>query len=217
MTQKQVLARTAKASERLDAQISSGRPLSLEALAHHLNVDENKARQIVKGSLLEREGSTYPWRRIWRAIHSTEGSQLPRHLTHLKELHPASVILESITDLEAELRRPLIDFATMARLRGKRPDTLAKALRQGRENLPYPLLEFGPRRRMFRELEVRLWEEEGILLDLPRAAISPVSKSEPAANAKAQTAQDQPDFTSPEGRRKVLFSANRAANRRSAD
>jgi len=202
--------------DRLEAQIRSGQPLSLRALAHHLHVDADKAREIVTKSNLELEGSTYPWRRIWRAIHGIEGSQLGNHLTALKESHPDSLTLGKITDLEAELRAPLISFAVMADRRGKQPDTLAKALRQGRETLPYPVLDFGPRTRLFRSLEVRLWEEEGITLDLPQPLILPKPAPEPTADVETQDPQEQPDISTAEARKKALFAAFEAVNRTSA-
>jgi hypothetical protein len=217
MTQNSKSGRTAKESKRFEAQIRSGRPLSLKALAYHLNVDEDKARHIVKKSNLEREGSTYPWRRIWRAIHGTEGSQLGSHLAALKEGHPDSQILDRIADLDAELRAPLISFATMAVLRGKEPDTLSKALRQGREMLPYPIMEFGPRTRLFRPLEVRLWEHEGILLNLPRPLIIPTPEPEITADCETQNSQPQPDLSSPEGRKKALFGNGGADSQTSAE
>ncbi len=209
-------AKKAEKIVRLGAQLRSGHPLSLKALAHHLNVDEDKARQIVKKSKLEREGSTYPWRQIWRAIHGTEGGQLAKHLAELKEGHPDSVILDGITDLEAELRSPLIDFATMSHRRGKQPDTLAKALRQGREKLPYPMLDFGPRSRLFRRLEVRLWEQEGIRLNLPQLLIPATPNPEATGDVEAQVPQGQPDITPAEAKKKAIFGGFEEDNRRSA-
>ena len=207
MTETQKHARKAKERERLDAQISSGRPLSLKALAHHLDLNEDKTLQIVKRSNLQREGSTYPWRRIWHAIHGTEGAKLGKHLAALKESHPNSPILSKIADLEAELRAPLISFAAMATLRGKQTDTLSKALRQGREILPYPILRFGPRTRLFRSLEVRLWEYEGITLNLPQPLIPPEPWPEIETNDEAQVLQPQPDLSFPEARKKAAFAA----------
>jgi hypothetical protein len=152
----------------LDAALGAGDPLTIEQLAWHLQVDPKHAPKIARSFGLEPEGRTYPWRRIWRHIHGTEGTRLPDHLTGVTAQHPNSVILGKIEDLQAALRRPLIDFATMARRLGQKPDTLSKALRQGRATLPFPMIDMGERLRRFRALEVRLWVEEEIALDLPR-------------------------------------------------
>ncbi|APE43248.1 hypothetical protein BOO69_07325 [Sulfitobacter alexandrii] len=77
--------------------------------------------------------------------------------------------MAGVEDLEVALRVPLMSFARMSEALGRRSDTLSKALREGRETLPFPLITLGPRTRVFRKLEVRLWAEEEIRLDLPKA------------------------------------------------
>ena len=96
--------------------------------------------------------------------------------------------------LETALKEPLWSFEQMAAALGKRPDTLAKALRQSRMVLPFPTLQLGPRLRLYRPLEVRLWCEEGIRLALPPAMQITASAPPTAAAAEssalpAETAQ----------------------------
>ncbi len=152
----------------LNAALESGAPLTCEQLAWHLQVDPKHAPRIARAFGLEKQDGLYPWVRIWRAIHKTEGIQLAQHLADLRSRYPGSIILDGIKDLEVELRKPLLDFAAMAEHRGRKPDTLSKALRQGRATLPFPMIDMGPRTRHFRALEVRLWVVEEITLDLPQ-------------------------------------------------
>ena len=189
---------TPEKKAKLDAALVSSHQLTTELLAHHIGVDRKYAPGIARAFGLEAEGRTYPWRRIWRAIHSTEGALLSRHLADLKEKHPGSVILTGITDLESALRVPLIDFATMAERLGRKPDTLGKALREGRESLPFPMIYLAPRKRFFRDLEVRLWVQEEICLALPKPfkwAIPPRASSvdEISFEKNAQGAQPPAD------------------------
>lgn len=151
----------------LNAALESGEPLTIEQLAYHLSVDRKYAPQIARSFGLKPEGHTYPWRRIWRHIHGIEGTRLLGHLAKLKAQYPGSVLLDEIDDLGAALRTPLISFAAMAARLGRKPDTLSKALRDGRETLPFPMIRLGLRTRNFRDLEVRLWVEEEIRLELP--------------------------------------------------
>lgn len=155
--------------EKLNAALKSGDPLNIEQLAWHCGVSPKNAPAFAKAFGLEPDiGRRYPWRRIWRHIHRTEGTQLAGYLAILKERHPSSMIFGGIEDLEAALRVPLIDFAIMAERLGEKPDTLAKSVRQGRVILPFPIIKLGPRKRHFRPLEVQLWVEEEIRLDLPK-------------------------------------------------
>ena len=55
----------------------------------------------------------------------------------------------------------------------QKPDTLAKAIRQGRYVLPFPTLDLGPRLRRYRPLEVTLWAYDRVSLDLPKPANAP--------------------------------------------
>ncbi|WP_421904994.1 hypothetical protein [Mameliella sp.] len=161
------MKRTPEEIAELNSALESGAPLTCEQLAWHLQVDPKHAPRIARAFGLEKQDGLYPWVRIWRAIHKTEGIQLARHLADLKARYPGSMILGGIEDLEAELRKPLLDFAAMAEQRGRKPDTLSKALRQGRATLPFSMIDMGPRTRHFRALEVRLWVVEEIALDLP--------------------------------------------------
>ncbi|OAN75461.1 hypothetical protein A8B81_16585 [Sulfitobacter pontiacus] len=160
--------KTSEEIEKLNNSLKSGAALNVEQLAWHFGVNPKNARGIAKKKGLHPDiGGRYSWRRTWRYIHGIEGSQLAWHLTMLKERYPGSMILAEIDDLEAALRVPLINFANMAGRLGERPDTLSKALFQGRATLPFPIIDMGPRKRLFREVEVRLWVDEEICLDLP--------------------------------------------------
>lgn len=164
-------AAKAQKTAEIDQYVRSGRPLSTEAMAHHLGVDRGKVAEIAKKRSLERDGSTYPWRRIWRAIYGIEGSDLANHLAELQARHPASKALSEIEDLEAELRKPLITFAEMALRRHMKPNTLSRRLKEGHETLPFPMIHMGNRLRHFRSLEVDLWITEEIRLDLPEPPV----------------------------------------------
>lgn len=200
---------TEKEQAKLDAQVRSGDPLSKIAFGHHLKVACDKAvTRITKASGLDLEGSTYPWRRIWRAIHGTEGAQLAQHLAELKARHPDSTILGRIEDLEAALRAPLIDFAAMARGMGQKPDTLSKALHQGRTTLPFPVLDLGGRNRRFRPLEVQLWSVEEIMLDLPKLPTWAIPvRPELKAKCAAPTSPEHLDQNAAEDAKKAIFGA----------
>ncbi len=164
-------AAKAQKNVELDQQVRSGRPLSVEALAHHLGVNRGKIAEISKKRCLTSDGNTFPWRRIWRAIYGIEGSDLAPHLAELQARHPNSKILSEIEDLEAVLRAPLIDFAEMALRRQRKPNTLSRRLKEGHETLPFPTISFGGRLRHFRPLEVALWIEADLILDLPEPPV----------------------------------------------
>jgi hypothetical protein len=160
--------KTPEEIEKLNVALKSGGALNIEQLAWHCGVNPKHAPGIAQKKGLQLDiGRRYSWRRVWLYIHGTDGSQLARHLAILKERHPGSMILAEIDDLEAALRVPLINFANMAGRLGEKPDTLSKAVLQDRATLPFPMIDLGPRKRHFRELEVRLWVEEEISLDLP--------------------------------------------------
>ena len=129
--------------------------------------------------------------------------QLAWHLQDLKSKYPGSVTLGGIEDLEAELRKPLIDFAAMAEQRGRKPDTLSKALRQGRATLPFPVIDMGPRTRHFRALEVRLWVAEEIRLDLP-----PIPSWVTAAQRPEAASPEVPDAPEPVQEPETLISSD---------
>lgn len=171
--------------ERLNAAMKAGTSLNIEELAWHCGVHPRNAPSVAKKlSLHPGVGSRYPWRRIWRCIHRTEGARLNGHLDTLRDVYPDSAILAGIKDLEAALRDPLIDFAAMAARLGEKPDTLAKAMRQHRIALPFPTIDLGARKRQYRPLEVRLWVEEEISLDLPKPPKWATISAPPAETAQ---------------------------------
>jgi hypothetical protein len=100
-------------TRKLKEHLHSGRPLTTKVLDHHLDVDRDTAARIAKAQGLESEGTTYPWRRIWRQLHDIESSGLATHLDALMARHPKSKILGGIEDLEADLRTPLVKFPGM--------------------------------------------------------------------------------------------------------
>ena len=183
--------------------------LNRSELGEHLGVSCSKTvAGIVARIGLEPVAGVYPWRRVFRHVHGTEGHLLAGHLEELKSTYgtPAfeeiedagaraaardeaqgSPIIDALEDLETALKEPLWSFEQMAAALGKRADTLAKALRQGRMVLPFPTLQLGPRLRLYRPLEVRLWCEECIALDLPPARRIAASAPPAAAAAESST------------------------------
>lgn len=141
--------------------------INREGLARHLAVERSTLPRILDSLGLEPIAGRFPWRRVFRSVHGVEGARFHGHLDWLRRQH-ASPILDMITDLEAELRNPLLSFAEMARTLGVRPGTLSRAPREGRQTLPITMIRLGPRLRRFRPLEVLLWRDEGILLRLPQ-------------------------------------------------
>ena len=217
----------AQGGRKLEGRLHSGAPLTATLLGFHLGVDRNTATRIAKAQGLAPEGSTYPWRRIWQQIHGIEGSQLAGHLDKLKSRHPKSAIIGGIEDLEAALRAPLVKFPGMAALLGTHPDTLRKQIKRGRE-LPFPVLDLGLRMQLYRPLDVVLWRDEELLLDLPDAvhvAPKPLPEPEqdqdqdqdrtaPAPKAKA-IAKPQPQKP-PADRKKALFAPAARSKRKAA-
>ena len=161
--------------------------LNQKQLADHLSVNRTKIEEIASSVGLEPLHRLYSWRRIFRHIHGTERSALVDHLRTLRVRHGDA--LPQIDDLEAELRAPLMTFEEVAYRLGKKPDTLAKAIRQGRDTLPFPTLLLSSRIRRFRPLEVRLWIEHDIVLDLPPAKALPSRPTAPAAPTKAKSSK----------------------------
>lgn len=160
--------------------------LNQKQLAEHLSVNRTKIDDIASTSGLEPLHGLYPWRRIFRHIHGTERSSLNAHLNTLRVRYGTA--LPHIGDFEAELRAPLLTFEEIAYRLGKKPDTLAKAIRQGRDTLPFPTLLLSPRIRRFRPLEVKLWIEHEIALDLPTAKQLPTKPASAAATGKTRFA-----------------------------
>lgn len=141
--------------------------LNQRQLAEHLSVNRTKIEEIAADYELEPMHGLYLWHRVFRQIHGIERTALVQHLSLLRLRYGTA--LSNIVDLETELRVPLLTFEEVALRLGKKPDTLAKAIRQGRDALPFPTLSLGPRIRRYRPLEVSLWIDQGIILDLPTA------------------------------------------------
>ena len=196
-------------TEPLTAALLANENLSLTELAFHLDVDRDTASLIARAHGLALGNGQHPWGRIFRRLHEVEATRLPAHLADLKALRLPGI--DDIDDLERALRRPLIDFARMAKALGSKPDTLSKALRQGRMALPFPTFVLGERLRRYRPLEVEFWRDHGVLLELP----APLAAVRSAAPKKAEpTAPD----TSPEPTtdvRKAVFGCF-AGNKRKA-
>jgi hypothetical protein len=177
----------------------ASRSLNKAELGVHLSVSCSKTlKKVLEKNQLDAVAGSYPWRRIWRAVHKTEGSWLAGHLAQLKAQHPESPILGAIKDIEAELTVPLWTFGQLARALGQVPDTFSKALRQGRATLPIATLELGPRLRCYRPLEVCLWRDEGILLALPKPVLLVARTPEAAEDAGKTSGQDTAGTTAPE-------------------
>ena len=180
--------------------------LNQKQLAEHLSVNRTKIDDIASTVGLEPLHGLYPWRRIFRHIHGTERSSLVAHLNTLRVRHGTA--LPHIGDVEAELRAPLLTFEEVAYSLGKKPDTLAKAIRQGRDALPFPTLLLGPRIRRFRPLEVFLWIDHGILLDLPAVKGDRHTKTKVTAEDFKSTALDFKELANvdPQGAKESLGS-----------
>ncbi|MCP1168571.1 MULTISPECIES: hypothetical protein [Limimaricola] len=196
--------------DELNAALRRGAPLTTEQLAWHLQIDPKHAPRIEPAFGLEPEGRLYPWVNIWRAIHATEGVQLAQHLQDLKAKYSGSVILCGIEDLEAEFRMPLIDFAAMSEKRGRKHNTLSKVLREGRETLPFPIIDMGPRTRHFRALEVRLWVRERICLELPKPPSWATTTSVESSSVDDEGTSDAADPTMAENTPAAVDPAKKA-------
>lgn len=143
---------------------------NLSNLAGHLSVDRSSIGEIVDRAGLKSLYGLFPWNRVLSHIHGIDQSQLHACYSKLIETHGAA--LPSFSDFEKELRRPLLSFEEMAARLGKRPDTLAKAIRQGRLQLPFQTITLGPRLRRFRPFDVDLWVDREISVHLPAPTLS---------------------------------------------
>jgi hypothetical protein len=202
---------TPEQSDALTASLLTSDTLPLELLAFHLGgLDRATASGIARARGLDPGSRQFPWGRIWRRIHGIEPARLPAHLADLKNRGVPG--LDDIDDLERALRRPLLDFKGMARALGSKPDTLSKALRQGRRALPVPTVVLGERLRCYRPFEVELWRDHGTLLELP----APLDAARPAV--ATQTAPTGGAAAGPDARTeagKAVFGPF-AANKRKA-
>lgn len=162
--------------------------LNKKQLAEHLSVNRTKIDEIAATAGLEPLLGLYPWRRIFQHVHDIEKNSLFPHLDTLRVRYGTG--LPHFGDLETELRAPLLTFEEVAYRLGKKVDTLAKAIRQGRDALPFPALLLGPRIRRFRPLEVFLWIDHGILLDLPTVKGDRHTKTKVTAEDFESTALD---------------------------
>lgn len=138
--------------------------LNQAQLAYHLSVNRSKVDEIVRNTKLEPILGFYPWRRIFHCIHRIDYRSLSAHLAKLQVRHSA---LPHMPSLQAALQAPLETFEELAYRLGRKSDTLSKAIRQGRISLPIAMLVLGPRIKRFRPIEVELWLDHGIMLDLP--------------------------------------------------
>jgi hypothetical protein len=151
--------------ERLTQALYSTERLGKAETAFHLDIDRSTLPDVAAKLGLEAEGGRYPWRRIFRVVHKIEPTKIAGWLAQAKaDGRPG---LDDVEDLERALKEPLIDFDVMAIALGWKPDTLSKAIHEGRFVLPFPTLEFGPRLRRYRPLDVRLWRDAEVRLDLP--------------------------------------------------
>lgn len=152
-----------------DTQRSETRPgLNKVELARHLSIERSSLPRVLAERGLHDVMGRYPEQRILRAVHHIEGSGLVAHLALLKLRHTQAHALQGVKDLRTELMAPLMTFDEMARALGQLPGTLSRALREWRTTLPFPEIRLGPRMRRYRPLDVMLWRDEGILLDLPQ-------------------------------------------------
>lgn len=201
---------TPEKTEALTAALLANDTLSLAELAFHLDVDRGTASSIAGAHGLDLGTGHHSWGRIFRRLHAVEPARLPALLANLKARGVPGI--EDIDDLERALRQPLIDFARMARALGSKPDTLSKALRQGRVTLPFPTIGLGGRLRHYRPLDVALWRDHGVLLELP----APLAAVRSAAPENAEPTA--PDTGSPDPAtevRKAVFGGF-AGNKRKA-
>jgi len=223
MTDRDKATRKAEELRKQKKDLHSGRPLTAKVLGLHLGVDRDTATRLAKAQGLKVEWTTYLWRRIWQQIHGIEGGHLAAHLDMLKARHPNSTIIGGIEDLEAALRTPMVKFPGMAALLGMHPDTLRKQIKRGRE-LTFPVLDLGIRMQIYRPLDVILWRDEELLLDLPAAvhvAPKPVpepeqdqERVEPKPKTKAAT-KPQPQMP-PVDRKKAVFGGAVRSKRKAA-
>lgn len=193
-----------------EPELSGAQSITKADLARHLNVDPTSVDRIAASVGLKSIAGRYPWRRIWRTIHKTEGALLKNHHTTLTAC--GSPILDDIKNFEEELKTPLWDFPQMARFLGRKPETLARAIREGRVKLRFTELNFGRRTRRYRPLEVLMWRDERLLLDLPEyVQTTAASVTQNSDNGKA----DLPSVIPQNPQEKALFGAYASNKRRS--
>ena len=159
---------TKKTAKELEAALQNKAAINKTELAFHLGVDHGNVPGVASAKGLETFAGAYSWTRILRSIHNTEGALLNGYLAELKEQHPNSPTLSGIDDLQAELRRPLMDLNAMAAMLGKKPPALRAAIREGRLTLPFATIQLGERQRRYRPLDVTLFVLEEISLSLPK-------------------------------------------------
>lgn len=143
--------------------------ISKNQLAQYLSIGNRNITQHCEALGLGGNERNFPWRRIFRCILHTEGTQLATHLKRLQKKHPESVILGLLKDLEVELTRPLLTFKEMAELFGEKSNTLSRAIREKRIIHPFQTIKIGQHRR-YCPLEVELWRDEEIVLNLPKTS-----------------------------------------------
>jgi hypothetical protein len=146
----------------------SGRSLNQRELCAHLSVNKSSITTITTRFGLEAISGKYPWRRVLTTIHGIDAHRLPSHLQSLKRKYPSSPILNGINDLESELDTALWSFGEVSDALGVSPNTLSRSIKERRAKLPIRQIDLGPRKRMYRPLEILLWRDEGVLLKLPK-------------------------------------------------
>lgn len=141
-------------------------PMSRQELCDYLQVTSSKLHDVLRKTDLSVTARTYPWRRVCSEVLGLQPFVLRSWHDAAKE-QIGSEVLRAVTDIELKLREPLVTFDQMSRSLGCLPDTLSKALRQGRLCLPFTVLSFGERTRRYFPLEVCAWRDEGIAINLP--------------------------------------------------
>lgn len=137
--------------------------LSQTELALHLAVDRASVKSIAGKCGLAQDFGRYSWRRILRHVHKID----PTRLEPLGEQLSDALVRLGGGSIQDQLREPLMTFEQVAQALGYRPDTLSKAARQGRIELPVPTLFLGPRLRRFRPLDLRVWKDFGVAIPYP--------------------------------------------------
>ncbi|WP_394181163.1 helix-turn-helix transcriptional regulator [Yoonia maritima] len=160
--------------------------ISRDELCHHLNIHRSSLKGVATHFSLEPQFERrYSWRQILRSIHDTNGALLKQHYEKLLNQHPDCAELKEIGDLEKRLKEPLCSFPEMATALGYKPDTMRRALHEGRLKLPFPEIALGKRMRRYRSFEVEFWCQTGLQLDLPEAPkfVVPETKEQPPSRA----------------------------------
>lgn len=153
--------------------------LNQSQLAAHLSVERSSVPGILDLTGLEALHGCFPWHRIWKHIHGAESSLIVPYLHQLSASHRYRLDGDQLIE---RLKEPLMTFEELAAALGKRSDTLSKAIRQGREQLPFQTIILGPRTRRYRPLDVTLWKELGVALSLPKPINSAPSSDRQASN-----------------------------------